>query len=50
MDTHIMEEPTAGILTLQSMLKDQGIKTVEIPYPLNKSKIENKIELSSFKQ
>jgi len=25
MDIHIMEEPTAGVLTMQSMLKDQGI-------------------------
>jgi len=26
MDAHIMEEPTAGVLTMQSMLKDQEIK------------------------
>jgi len=26
MDEHILEEPTAGVLTMQSMLKDQGIK------------------------
>ena len=25
MDSHIMEEPTAGVLTMQSMLKDKGI-------------------------
>ena len=25
MDEHIMEEPTAGILTMQSILKDQGL-------------------------
>lgn len=26
MDKHILEEPTAGVLTMQSMLSDQGIK------------------------
>ena len=26
MDKHILEEPTAGVLTMQSMLKDKGIK------------------------
>lgn len=26
MDTHILEEPTAGTLTMQSMLKDKGIE------------------------
>lgn len=25
MDTHILEEPTAGVLTMQSMLKDRGV-------------------------
>ena len=25
MDEHILEEPTAGVLTMQSMLKDKGI-------------------------
>jgi putative transposase len=25
MDKHILEEPTAGVLTMQSMLKDKGI-------------------------
>jgi len=25
MDNHIMEEPTAGVLTMQSMLKDKGV-------------------------
>lgn len=25
MDKHILEEPTAGVLTMQSMLKDQDI-------------------------
>jgi putative transposase len=24
MDEHILEEPTAGVLTMQSMLKDNG--------------------------
>jgi putative transposase len=27
MDRHIQEEPTAGVLTMQSMLKDKGIKS-----------------------
>ncbi|MBZ9626720.1 IS3 family transposase [Psychroflexus sp. CAK1W] len=26
MDKHILEEPTAGVLTMQSMLEDKGIK------------------------
>nr|WP_262710018.1 IS3 family transposase [Mesohalobacter halotolerans] len=26
MDKHILEEPTAGVLTMQSMLSDNGIK------------------------
>jgi len=26
MDKHILEEPTAGVLTMQSMLRDLGIK------------------------
>jgi putative transposase len=26
MDKHILEEPTAGVLTMQSMLLDRGIK------------------------
>lgn len=25
MDKHILEEPTAGVLTMQSMLKDRGV-------------------------
>ena len=25
MDEHILEEPTAGVLTMQSMLKDHGV-------------------------
>ena len=28
MDKHILEEPTAGVLTMQSMLRDLGIKVV----------------------
>jgi putative transposase len=30
MDKHILEEPTAGVLTMKSMLLDQGIKALFI--------------------